>query len=212
MLNRLIPVAIRFPLVTEPLVGITSVVPPSPTAKTDPAPFPIARARKLAVVLLVICVMLPPLHLSSVPPSPATYAAVPVALAVTARRDLDPAGLVTVFHVAPSQAKITPLSPTMRTLFGAMPPTAWKLVVGAEGNASLHQPRQNENEACTRVSWLTVTTHLLVPEQFPPDQPVKVPLSSFGVSVIWLPFITMSEQPFPRPSQLIPMGCEVTIP
>ena len=54
--------------------------------------------------------------------------------------------------------------------------------------------------------------HGAIPVQPPPDQPVNVPAIGFAVRVNCLPFMTVTLQPFPSPSQLMPLGIEVTVP
>ncbi len=57
--------------------------------------------------------------------------------------------------------------------------------------------------------------HGPVPLQPPPDQPLKddiEPPVLLAVSVIGVFFISVSVQPLPVASQLMPLGLEVTVP
>ena len=66
------------------------------------------------------------------------------------------------------------------------------------------------NCAVTDVAAVTDTTHVPVPEQPPPDHPVKVePVDGVAVSVTEVPYRYELEQVAP---QLMPAGLDVTLP
>ena len=66
------------------------------------------------------------------------------------------------------------------------------------------------NAAVTDIAEVTETTHVPVPEQPPPDQPVKIEFTlGEAVSVTVVPKLYASEQSAP---QFIPKGLLVTVP
>ena len=66
------------------------------------------------------------------------------------------------------------------------------------------------NVAATIVALVSVITHVPVPEQPPPLQPLNVePVAGVAVSVTDVPKLYGSEQSLP---QLIPAGDDVTVP
>jgi hypothetical protein len=66
------------------------------------------------------------------------------------------------------------------------------------------------NVAVTDCAALIVTEHVPVPEQPPPDHPVKVePATGDAVNVTTVPLLKLAEHVAP---QLIPAGLEVTVP
>src|SRR5215510_13639533 len=87
---------------------------------------------------------------------------------------------------------------------------AFMTVVPATSGSSVKVVLPGVKVAVTDVAPISVTTHVPVPVQLPPLQPVKVdPAAGAAVRVAMVPAVNETEQVVP---QLMPAGARVTVP